>query len=119
MADKGTKIVMEIIKTLENRITKIEKELKSQQELVKKLVLCISELTTIIKTLPEKEIRKLMAFKYPLVTQEIKLDLSILEDLSTKLLKPEEKIDQVSELAVSENEEFSLSFDTLEILDIL
>ena len=119
MADKGSKVLTEIVKALEIRILKIEKELKSQQDLIKKLVLCISDLTHIVKSLPAKEIKKSMAFKYPLITQETKLDLSTLEDSITRILTADEKIDQFSELSLSDNDDFSLSMDTLDIIESL
>ena len=119
MADKGTKVLNDIVKALDTRIVKIEKELKSQSDLIKKLVLCIADLTQVVKNLPAKEIKKSMAFKYPLITQEIKLDLSTFEDSITRVLTADEKIEQVSELSLSDNDEFSLSMDTLDIIDSL
>lgn len=118
MADKGQKIVTDIIKAVEGRIVKLEKELKSQQEVIKNLVICINDLSNIVKNLPEKQIRKLIAFKYPFPTREIGIDLGPFE-ASTQILSANEKLEQVSELSVSENEEFSLSIETVEILENL
>jgi hypothetical protein len=120
MSDKASKIVSDIVKGLEQRIIKIEKELKSQQTLVKKLIICIAELTTIVKTMPEKQIRRSMAFKYPFFTKEFNLDLSALEIEEHKHKTTEmTKELEISELGISESDEFSLSFDTVDCLNSL
>ena len=120
MADKGSKVLIDVVKVLEKRITKIEKELKSQQDLVKKLILCIAELSNVIKKMPDKQIRRSMAFKYPFPTKDINLDLTNIEieDVRGKV-SPMNKELEISELAISESDEFSLSFDTVEFLDSL
>lgn len=118
MADKGQKIVSEIIKSVDTRIVKLEKELKSQQEVIKKLVICINDLSIVVKNLPEKQIKKSMAFKYPFPTKETALDLGP-EVPPSHILVANEKLEQVSELSLSENEEFSLSFDTVDIIENL
>lgn len=121
MADKGSKIVLEVCKVLEKRIVKLEKELKSQQDLVQKLVICISDLNKAVKMLPDKQIRKSMAFRYPFPTKEINLELSSAEseDPKSKLTALGIDLDQLSELTFSDNEEFSVSFDTAEFLENL
>ena len=121
MADKGSKIILDIYKILENRITKLEKELKSQQDLVKKLVMCISELNNAVKKLPEKQIRKSMAFRYPFPTKEVNLELSSAEsdDPKSKLISLGIDLDQLSELTFSDNEDFSVSVDTADFLENL
>ncbi|OMJ92051.1 hypothetical protein SteCoe_5255 [Stentor coeruleus] len=121
MAEKGSKIVLDVVKGLEKRIIKLEKELKSQQEIVKKLVICITELSNIVKKIPDKQIRKSMAFKYPFPSQEINLDLTHLdlEDTKPKILSISRELEQLSELTVTDSEDFSLSFETVEILDSL
>jgi wobble nucleotide-excising tRNase len=121
MVDKGSKIVQDIYKILETRISKLEKELKSQQEVVKKLVICIAELSNAVKKLPDSQLRKSMAFKYPFPTQEINLEISIEDNDDTKsqMLSLGLGLDQLSELSISDNEDFSLSMDTVEFLENL
>ena len=121
MADKGSKIVLEIYKVLESRIVKLEKELKSQQDLVKKLVLCMVELTNTVKSLPDKQIKKFMAFKYPFPMKETNLEISSVEseDPKAKMAALGIDLDQLSDLTFAEIEDFSVSMDTAEILETL
>ena len=121
MADKGSKIILDVFKILENRIVKLEKELKAQQDLVKKLVFCIAELSLLVKKFPDKQIRKTMAFKYPFPSSEAKLEISAIEcdDPRPKLMALGIDLDEISELAFSENDEFSISFDTAEFIENL
>ena len=121
MADKASKIVLDIYKILETRIIKLEKELKSQQDLVKKLIICMAELNHVVQNIPDKQIRKSMAFRYPFPTKEITLEISSIEseDPKSKMTSLGIDLDQLSELTFSGNEDFSVSLDTAEILENL